>query len=78
MDQKDTDLIKWVEFVATKFADDRAGWVYSRDLGDLDYIRYKSDYTGYNHWTKRWKRALDWKHLTGRDTFSKAFKPRGL
>ena len=50
--------IKFARFVATKFSSNLEGWTYSRDLGDLEYIRFKGDYTGYNHWTKRVKRLL--------------------
>jgi len=69
--QKDKELLDFVEFVATKFQDDREGWVYSRDLGDLKHIRYESDYTGYNHWTKRIKRAFAPRYLFGRDSISR-------
>lgn len=47
------------------------GWVYSRDIGDLVHIRFKSDTTGYDHWTKRYARALDPKGLLGIDKISK-------
>jgi len=46
------------------------GWTYTRDIGGLKHIRFERDYTGYNHWTKRLRRALDWKHLVGRDTLT--------
>lgn len=69
----DQKMIKYVEFLATKFSSDREPWVYSRDTGDLVHIRYRSDFTGYNHWTNRFKRAFDWKHLTGTDSFSRMF-----
>lgn len=55
---KDEELLNWAEFVATKFYQNGQGWVYSRDLGDLKHLRYASDYTGWNHWTKRLGRAL--------------------
>lgn len=48
-----------------------AGWRYTRSKGDLLHLRYRSDFTGYNHWTKRLKRALDWKMLTGSDSLMK-------
>lgn len=67
----DKKIIKYVEFLATKFDSDHKPWVYSRNTGDLVHIRYRSDYTGYNHWTKRFKRAFDWKHLTGTDSLSR-------
>lgn len=63
MNEKDKKLIEFVEFVATKFSVDRAVWVYSRELGDLKHIRYESDYTGVNHWSKRVKRAFNPKQL---------------
>jgi hypothetical protein len=68
MNAKDKKLIEFVEFVATKFSVSREGWVYSRDLGDLKHIRYGSDYTGYNHWSKRVQRAFDPKRLTNADS----------
>lgn len=57
-------LLDWAEFVATKFRDDRDGWKYSRNLGGLKHIRYESDYTGPNHWWKRFVRGLEfgWEH----------------
>lgn len=54
----DEKMLDWAEFVATKFSANHTGWVYSRDLKGLEHIRYRSDYTGYNHWTKRLTRAL--------------------
>lgn len=56
------------------------GWVYTRDTGDLEAIYYKSSRTGYDHWTKRLKRALNVKQLLGRDGLSKqlGLQPRGL
>lgn len=76
----DDDLIQWARFVATKFQSNVDGWKYTRDLGDLVHIRFKRDYTGYNHWTKRVRRAFDWGHLTGRDSLSRQFglKREGL
>jgi len=74
----DEKLLKWAEFVATKFSKNAEGWKYSRNTGGLKHIRYESDYTGYNHWTKRLKRAFDWGHLTGRDGLSRHFRPKGL
>jgi hypothetical protein len=74
VDDKDKKILDWAEFVATKFSGNAEGWVYSRDTGDLKHIRYESDYTGRNHWTKRLRRALDLKHLLGRDSFSKTFR----
>lgn len=67
----DDDLIQWARFVATKFQSNVDGWKYTRDLGDLVHIRFKRDYTGYNHWTKRLRRAFDWGHLTGTDSISR-------
>lgn len=74
----DEKLIAWAEFVATKFSKNAEGWKYSRNLSGLKHIRYVTDYTGYNHWTKRVRRAFDWKHLTGRDSLSKMFRKPGL
>lgn len=74
----DEKLLKWAEFVATKFRKNAEGWTYSRNTGGLKHIRYESDYTGYNHWTKRVRRAFDWKHLTGRDSFTRHFRKPGL
>lgn len=72
------DLLDWAEFVATKFQSSRDGWVYSRKRNGLKHIRYESDYTGYNHWMKRAKRAFEWKHLAGTDSFSKMFGKQTL
>lgn len=52
----DEKLLKWAEFVATKFSKNAEGWKYSRNTGGLKHIRYESDYTGYNHW---WRRLTD-------------------
>lgn len=54
-----------------------AGWRWTRFTGDLLHIRFRSDFTGYYHWTKRWSRGLDWKHLSGRDSLSKALGLHG-
>lgn len=70
MAKTDKDLIEFAQFVATKFQSNRTGWVYSRNTGDLKHIRYEHDYTGYNHWKKRLRRAFDLKHLLGRDSFT--------
>lgn len=59
----DQRLIDFTRFVATKFASNHTPWVYTRDLDGLKHIRYESDYTGYNHWTKRLKRAFNPKEL---------------
>lgn len=72
MDKKDEAVLDFAEFVATKFSSNREGWVYSRNRGGLEHIRYRRDYTGYNHWTKRLRRAFDPKHLLGRDSFAKS------
>lgn len=50
------------------------GWTYSRNTGDLEHIRYKHDYTGYEALHRRLKRAFNWKHLTGRDGLSAMIK----
>lgn len=73
---KDKQLLDWAEFVATKFSKNLDGWVYSRDVGDLEHIRYRSDHTGYNHWTKRVRRAFAWGHLTGHDRLSRKLRFR--
>lgn len=54
----DEKLLDWAEFVATKFSKNAEGWEYSRDTGGLKHIRYESDYTGWNHWRKRLRRAM--------------------
>ena len=75
---KDKQLLDWAEFVATKFSRNLEGWVYSRDTGDLEHIRYRGDHTGYNHWTKRVKRAIgDWNPVTyfaPKDSLGQMFK----
>lgn len=48
------------------------GWRYTRNRGDLEYIRFRRDHTGYDHWTKRWSRALNVKAMLGIDSFSKS------
>jgi hypothetical protein len=54
------------------------GWVYTRDTGDLEHIRYKSDTTGYDHWTKRLGRALDPRDFFGRKRSSILHEYRGF
>lgn len=68
-----SEVGQYLKSVATHH-DHGDGWEYSRDIGDLELIRYRSDYTGYHHWWKRVKRAFDWKHLTGRDSFSRMLR----
>lgn len=41
---------------ATHFAPSE--WDYTRDLGDLEFIRHAADYTGYDRIDRRWGRAL--------------------
>jgi hypothetical protein len=53
MNESDKVMLEWVRFVATKFQRNVEGWTYSRDKGDLEHIRYKSDHTGYNALRKR-------------------------
>jgi hypothetical protein len=65
MDSKDEELLDFAHFVATKFESSRNGWKYSRDLGDLKYIRYEHDYTGHNSFKERLKRATNLKRLFG-------------
>jgi hypothetical protein len=67
----DKDLLDWFEFVATKFQNSRDGWVYTRDLGDLEHMRYRSDHTGYYHWTRRLRRLFNLKRAFGLDSFSR-------
>lgn len=55
---KDDDVLDWLDFVSGKFASSREGWIYKRDTGDLEHIRYKSDSTGYNSFWSRIRRAL--------------------
>lgn len=54
-------VIEEAEFYATKFVNNHQRWVYTEDLGDLEHIRFKSDYTGRNHWLRRLGRALNFK-----------------
>lgn len=49
-------MLEFVEFVTDKFGSNHEPWKYTRNKGKLKHIRYESDYTGYNHWTKRLKR----------------------
>ena len=58
MNESDKAMLKWVRFVATKFQRNVEGWTYSRDKGDLEHIRYKSDHTGYNAPLKRFVDGL--------------------
>jgi hypothetical protein len=46
------------------------GWVYTRDTGDLEHIRYHRDYTGYHAPLPRLKRAFNPKSLFSRGSFS--------
>lgn len=71
MNEEEKHVLEFAEFVSTKFAKNREGWIYSRDLGGLKHIRYESDYTGYNHWTKRVRRALNLKRILGLDRLSR-------
>jgi hypothetical protein len=70
---KDKELLDWFEFVATKFQANGDGWIYTRDLGDLEHIRHRSDHTGYHHWTRRLRRAINLKNALGQDSFSRMF-----
>lgn len=56
----DEKMLDWVEFVTDKFAKNHEPWTYSRETTGLKHIRYESDYTGYNHWTKRLGRFFNW------------------
>lgn len=69
-----TQTLNWVRFVATKFYGPDDPWIYSRDTGNLKYIRYASDYSGRNHWRSRLARAFNPKRLLGLDTISKQLR----
>jgi hypothetical protein len=73
-----TDVKKVGEYVKARATHHNHGdgWKYSRNIKDLELIRFKHDYTGYNHWTKRVRRAFDPKHLLGIDSISKQLKFR--
>lgn len=60
MNKEDEKMLDFVEFVTDNFAANHQPWTYSRDLGDLEHIRFKGDYTGHNHWTKRLKEFGKW------------------
>lgn len=62
-----SNVLKYARFVATKYSSNAEGWTYSRDRGDLAHIRYRSDHTGYNHWTKRAWRTLNPRSMFGDD-----------
>lgn len=51
-------LLEWVECVATRFQSSVDGWTYTRDTGDLEHIRYRSDHTGRNTFFRRLKWGL--------------------
>jgi hypothetical protein len=46
------------------------GWVYTRDTGGLEHIRYRRDHTGYHAMWPRLKRAFNPKRLFLRGPFS--------
>lgn len=48
MNEFDKAMLEWVRFVATKFVRNVEGWTYSRDKGDLEHVRYRSDHAGHN------------------------------
>lgn len=53
------------------------GWVYTSDVGDLEYIRYRHDHTGRNSLLRRIRHAFNWKVLTGADSlFDRQRTPR--
>ena len=60
----DKRLIDFTRFVATKFSDRADGWKYTRNRENFEYARFKTDYTGYNVWYKRFVRGLTfaWSH----------------
>lgn len=76
----DEKLLDWAEFVATKFSKNAEGWKYSRDTGGLKHIRYESDYTGWNHWKNRLRRAVEsWnpkRYWNPTDSLDKLFSDR--
>lgn len=80
----DEQLLQWARFVATKFESNEAGWQYTRDLGKLKHIRFEEDYTGYNYWTKRLRRAMrSWnpfEYWAPKNSLNKMFqdKPKSL
>lgn len=77
---KADELLDWAEFVATKFEITPESWRYSRNTGGLVHVRYKSDFTGYNHWAKRLRRAIsNWNPVTyfrPKDNLNKMFQDR--
>lgn len=44
----DKEILKWADFVASKFSQNHEGWVYRDGADGLQHIRYRSDYTDYN------------------------------
>lgn len=52
------DTLDFAEYVTNHFEANHKPWVYTRDLGDLEHLRFTDDYTDYNHWTKRSLRFL--------------------
>lgn len=58
MNKDDKDMLDFVEFVATKFQGSVDGWTYTRDTGELEHIRYKSDRTGRDSFFRRMKWGL--------------------
>lgn len=71
MNEKETEVLELAQFVTDKFAKNHEPWVYSRDTDRLKHIRYTSDYTGHNKWTKRLKRFF-------RDITVEHFNPTGF
>ena len=65
---------------ANHFERSKNAWVYTRDRGDLEHIRYRSDHTGYNTLWRRLRRAFRPTHLLGRDRLSRqlGFMPKGF
>lgn len=53
-----SEVLEWAEQVTTKFSNNYRGWEYTRDTGNLKYVRFKTDTTLYNSFWNRLKRGL--------------------
>lgn len=65
------ELLDYAAFVASRFERNHEGWTYSRNVGDLEHIRYRHDHRGRYHWTRRLIRAFNPAQLLGMDRFSR-------